>query len=99
MAWRQPSRRVGGTLIATSLVLKLLWWYATVNHRLIDPDLDPRLIRVASERILLPIPVYLLSIGFAFVNTTLSLVIYALVSLLYYIPLNRVDRVWVRSRE
>jgi len=81
----------GANLIVIGLVLAGQWWYATSNHRLTDADLDPLLVRRAMRRILTGPLAYLLAIGLSFKSPALSLVIYALVPLLYILP-GRVDR-------
>lgn len=81
----------GGNLILIGLVLYAHWWYATSGHRLTDEHLDPLLVRRAARRILTGPVAYLLAIGLSFVNPAASLVIYALVPLLYILP-GRLDR-------
>lgn len=34
-----------GTILVTGLSTMALWWYATSGHRLVDPELHPRVIR------------------------------------------------------
>jgi len=34
-----------GTLVITGLVLQALWWYATSGCRLVDRNIDPRLVK------------------------------------------------------
>jgi hypothetical protein len=46
----------------------VVWWYASQNHRLVDPDLDPRLIRYQLVRGIVPTIVFFASIPLAFVN-------------------------------
>jgi uncharacterized membrane protein len=56
-------------MIVTSLSMALLWWYATSDRKLVDPDLDPALVGYNYLRISsLPI-VFVLAIGISFFST------------------------------
>ena len=96
---RYPEQRVavivyGANLIVVGLVLYLHWWYATRNHRLVDADLDPHVVRLATTRILMAPVIYVLAIGVSFVpsvGTALSIGIYVLVPVLYILP-GHIDR-------
>ena len=91
-----PDQRValivyGADLIVVGLILYLHWWYATSNHRLVDADLDPRVVRLATTRILMAPVIYLCAIGLSFLNTAVSIGIYVLVPVLYIVP-GHIDR-------
>jgi uncharacterized membrane protein len=70
--------RYGDTFFATTfyiafqvvigLLLALLWTHATRGHRLVDPDLDSRVIRVQTARLLAMPVIFALSIGVAAFN-------------------------------
>jgi hypothetical protein len=62
-------------LCLTSLMSVLLWWYASSNHRLIEADVEPHVIRYVFYRSVATIVVALLAAGTAFINTTVALVI------------------------
>lgn len=85
----------GLNLILIGLVLYAHWWYATADCRLVDHDIDPHVVRVAKQRILIAPVAYTLAILLAFVGTALSLAIYLLVPVLYILP-GAVDRHWLR---
>ena len=76
----------GGALILTGLALESHWWYATSGHRLVDRDLDPRVITYGSRRILFAPATYLVSIVIAFLSPTASLLIFVIVPILYIVP-------------
>jgi len=80
-------------LILVGLVLFIHWHYATFQHALVDPDLDPELIRLASRRILMGPALLALAIVFSFVSTQGSLVLCGVVPVLYILP-GRIDRYW-----
>ena len=93
-----PEQRIsvviyGGTLVITGLVLQLLWWYATSNHRLVDWDIDPQLVQMATRKNLTPPLIYLLAIGVSFLSVQISLIFFILVPVLYIFP-SRIDQHW-----
>jgi uncharacterized membrane protein len=65
--------------ITIGLLLTLLWDHATRGHRLVDPDLDPRLIREQLSRNLgVPI-IFAISLGVAAINATAGKLFWLLV--------------------
>ena len=95
-----PEQRVSiisyaGTLVITGLVLQALWWYATSGCRLVDRDIDPRLVQRATRRNLTVPFIYLLAIGISFVSVPASLVLFLLVPVYYILP-GRIDRHWAQ---
>jgi uncharacterized membrane protein len=52
------------------------WWYATKNHRLVDSNLDPILIKVMLRIYSVGIIIFLVAIAVSLVNIHLSLVLY-----------------------
>jgi len=73
-------------LILTNLMLSLLWWYATSNHRLVDQDIDPHFVRVVNRRNMTAPVVYLVSIGLSFLSPLASLIVFFLFPLYYIFP-------------
>lgn len=93
-----PERQIsiiiyGGTLVVTGAVLQMLWWYATSHYRLVDRDIDPRLVTRATHRNLMAPSIYLLAIALSFLNVFISLAIFAIVPLLYILP-GHIDQSW-----
>lgn len=74
------------SLILTNLMLSLLWWYATHNHRLVDDDIDPHFVHIVNRRNMTAPVVYLASIGLSFLNVELSLIVFFLFPLYYILP-------------
>src|SRR5258708_15547705 len=66
------------SLILTNLMLSLLWWYATSNHRLVDQDTDPHFVRTVNRRNMTAPVVYLVSIGLSFLSPLASLIVFFL---------------------
>lgn len=58
--------------LLSSFFKLLIWVYASHKHRLIDADLSDRFIRYNTIQNISPIVIYILSIGLAFVNTTVA---------------------------
>jgi uncharacterized membrane protein len=95
-----PEQRVSvivyaGTLLITGLVLQSLWWYATSRFRLVDRNIDPRLVQRATRRNLTGPLIYLLAIGISLFSVPASLALFFLVPLYYIFP-GRIDRHWAR---
>ena len=76
----------GANMVVASLVLQWHWWYATHNHRLVRPDLDPTLVRSVTQVILMGPVVYLIAMALSYVSTSISIAMYLLVNLIYVIP-------------
>jgi uncharacterized membrane protein len=85
----------GANLIAIGLTLSLHWWYATAETRHVDPDIHPNLVRSAMKRTLMAPLIYVIAIALSFFKAELSLILYALVPILYILP-GRIDIHWGR---
>jgi uncharacterized membrane protein len=83
----------GANLIAIGLTLALHWSYATGESRHVDPAIDRDLVRGAMYRTLMAPIVYLIAILISFFRVEVSLILYALVPILYILP-GRVDVHW-----
>ena len=68
-----------------------MWSYATTDHRLVDPDLPPALIKRVKGQMWLAPPVYVLAIGMAYVNLWISFLIFAALQIHYMRP-GQIDR-------
>jgi uncharacterized membrane protein len=86
----------GGNLIVVSLLLYWHWRYATDQHRLVDADLDPHIVRLAARRILMGPVIYLAAIVASLLSATASLAIYLVAPLIFIFP-GKIDGFW-RSR-
>lgn len=98
---RYPLERAAVVLYASNLILVGLmlyvqWWYVTAHHRLVDADLDPRLVRLAKRRILAGPAVLLLATAASFLSPKLSIVICAAVPAFYILP-GSIDRHWASA--
>jgi uncharacterized membrane protein len=71
------------TVAATGAVSSLTWWYATYGHRLVDARLDRHTIRQATVRALIPLIVFLISIGIAFIEPSVAKAFWSLTWLAY----------------
>src|SRR5437867_7639415 len=71
-------RVYGANLAATGLALYAVWWYATSQYRLVEKDLDLHIVSLAKRRIIIGPIVYVLGIGFSFLDSRISLLLYLL---------------------
>lgn len=60
------------TMCAVGLLLALLWFHASSNHRLTAPDLPPAIVRRGMARNLSVSAVFLLSVALAFIHPDLA---------------------------
>ena len=79
---RMPIAFYQSMIALSSLAMFAMWWHASHGGRLIDPDLDPRLIRLNAIRQLVPAFVMLVTLPVTFYYTG-----YAEVSWVIMIPL------------
>ena len=77
----------GANLLACLCFHAGMWWHATRANHLVDADLDPATVSLGKRLALFPIIGYGLAIGVSFVNTWISLLLYALVPVPYILGL------------
>jgi uncharacterized membrane protein len=75
-----------GTLALIGLSLDTIWRYASHDHRLVDPDIDPQLVAFVHRRVLIAPIVYLISIAISFISTLIAELLFALVAVIYIAP-------------
>lgn len=73
------------------ICLYLHWRYATSGLKLVDEEIDPRIVKAVSIRILIAPNIYLLAIAASFLSTGLSIALYAFIIILNILP-GRIDR-------
>jgi uncharacterized membrane protein len=59
-------------LATTGFILCIIWWYATNNRKLVDENINPRLIRYFLARSLVPPLTFLTSIGIALIDVQVA---------------------------
>ena len=79
----------GATWTLGGVFYNALWWYASHNHRLIDPNLD---IQPITHRWILGPILYGASTLLAFISVWLSLALFAFMALLYILPVPQPTR-------
>lgn len=91
--WKQPlAGAVYGTnLLVAGLLLWLHWVYATHGRRLVASDLGDNVVRSTRRRMEMGLAVYCAATVFAFAWLPMSLILFALMPIIYMIP-GRVDR-------
>lgn len=76
----------GLNLVLAGIVRYFHWRYATYGHRLVERNMNMNIIRKV-ERVFLVVPfIYLAAICLAFLNTTICLILFALIPALYIRP-------------
>jgi uncharacterized membrane protein len=94
---RYPTQQVALVVYALNLILVgivlLLHWRYAISHRLLDSELDPVLVKLATRRILLAPAILVLAVVFSFVSTIISLGLCAIIPVLYVLP-GEIDRHW-----
>ncbi len=86
------------TLIVAGQLFNGLWRYATRHHRLVDPNLSDRVIRLVKKIISVAPVIYLAAIGLSFINPRLSLIMFVITPLLYIVP-GPIDRLMSAEEE
>ncbi|OGO13107.1 MAG: hypothetical protein A2032_00795 [Chloroflexi bacterium RBG_19FT_COMBO_49_13] len=73
-------------LMLTGLVLDTIWWHASKNKHLVDPDIDPDLVFFVHRRVLIAPVLYLVSIGVAFFSPLITKLIFVAIIVIYVVP-------------
>ena len=76
----------GFNLILAGSSTYLIWWYATRNHRLVDPDLDQHLVKAVKRRILTGPAVDVIAIGLSFLSPIISVILYFSTMVFFILP-------------
>ena len=79
----------GTSLVLIGLVLSTLWWYAVTRG--LTAGLNQMFVSYVHRRNLTPAAVYLTAVVMAFVDTRISIALYALVPVLYMLPVKHID--------
>jgi uncharacterized membrane protein len=77
---------------AIGLSIGGIWWYASSNHRLIDPELEPEFIRVRNIIALIVPLIFLVSIPFALINPLLPIIVWWTTPILLVLPLQKAQQ-------
>jgi uncharacterized membrane protein len=75
----------GLNLLVISIMFLSIWFYVSSNKRLVHKDLDEKIIRSQTKRIIVSPIAYTIAILVSFVNTDISIAIYAIVAIYYII--------------
>ncbi|UZR29376.1 TMEM175 family protein [Methylococcus mesophilus] len=82
----------GINVVVTRLLLLMIWRYATKNHRLVAPGLDPFRVNAVAKLIAIPIGIYAIAIGFSLISTKVTLILYGVVPVVFSILPNVLNR-------
>jgi uncharacterized membrane protein len=80
-------------LALTALLFLSIWLYATYRHRLVDPNLDARMIRAVTRQYQFGPLIYTVSFIMAFWSRALTLAIYLNAAVFYFLPVRVIWRV------
>ncbi len=72
-----------GTYVVTAVVYNGLWWYASHNHRLLDPKFEQALVQNITRQFRFGPLMYLVAFLVAFVSVPASVAINALLAIFY----------------
>jgi uncharacterized membrane protein len=75
----------GGTLTVNALAFNLMWWYISQNYRLLDKDLNPRVVRTVTRDYVAGIFPYLLAFLISFFSPIVSTVLYFVIPVVYIV--------------
>jgi uncharacterized membrane protein len=75
-----------GTLAVTAVFFTLLWLYAASGHRLVERDVDTRLLRAMTRRYVIGVLLYVVAFALAFVSVVASLALILALALLFVLP-------------
>jgi uncharacterized membrane protein len=81
-----PVMIYGGNLIAAGLALYTTSWYCMKNRRMVDKDLSEHVVKLGARRILVGPLVYVVAILLSYVDTRISLALYAITPIYYILP-------------
>ena len=76
----------GANLCSAGVMRYAHWVYATSGQRLVDPGIDPALVRHVSRVFLLVVALYLGAIAVSWLSTLVAIACFALIPVLYVIP-------------
>ncbi len=106
---KYPSNQFAVIIYGANLLLCLsmhygMWWHATKDYHLVDANLDPRIVSLGTRLALFSMVMYTAAILLSFVNTWVSIVLYAVTPVpyilgLFYRPLRRLNRRVAVSQE
>jgi uncharacterized membrane protein len=87
----------GLTFVASTLSFNALWLWAAHHRRLIEPNTPQPFVDARTRRYLLGIPAFPVATLVAIWSPYGALTLYGVITLLYLLPLGRVDRLLVRE--
>jgi TMEM175 potassium channel family protein len=83
----------GGNVTGIGFALVSIWIYATNDRRLVDSDLDERIVSAGTRRTMFGPILYAIGVGVSYVAPLVTLVIFAAVPVTYIFP-GLIDRWW-----
>ncbi|MFQ5986451.1 MAG: TMEM175 family protein [Thermoplasmata archaeon] len=75
----------GGNLLLAALAISAQWWYATLGHRLVNPDLDPTFLRKSRRWAFVAPAAIAVIIAISFIHVAISLVGFAILAAFFIV--------------
>ena len=76
----------GVAMLAAAVSFGLMKWYAVDIGKLVDPDIESKLLKTSVLKILVGPLLYLFAIAAAFWNTDVAILTYVIIPIIYFIP-------------
>ncbi len=77
------------SLLLTSIMYNIVWWYASTHPHLLDSGLTSQVVQQMTRRYFVSIPLYIVTLLVSALNVRVSLALYIAIALLYALPANR----------
>lgn len=75
----------GANIMVAALTISVQWWYATLGHRLVDPALDPHVLRQTRRWAFVAPAALVVIMGVSFVDLRISLVGFAVLAAFFIV--------------
>ncbi len=85
-----------GTILLTSIMYNLLWYYASVHYRLVDNNIPLDVLQQMSRRYLISLPLYVFTLIVGRISVEACLVLNIIIALVYALPATLFQRVSLR---
>ena len=85
---KQAAMVYSASLLLTSILYNIVWWYASSHRYLLASGLTSQVIQQMTKRYFVSIPLYSITLLVSDFNVKASLVLYIAIALLYALPAN-----------
>jgi hypothetical protein len=85
---KQAAMIYSASLLLTSILYNIVWWYASTHRYLLVSGLTSQVIQQMTRRYFVSIPLYIITLLVSAFNVQASLVLYIAIALVYALPAN-----------